>query len=87
MNDNVVIIIFAAVFVVIAIAVNFYIGIEVVQLIREVFGHMSEDARSRKMTASRNRKVEQPPGRQIEPFQDRETVERIINHLEEETAE
>lgn len=57
-------------------AVTVFIVLEIIEIGRGVFANIREDLRY-------SRSAIVPPERQVTPFQDRKTVERVIDHLEE----
>lgn len=60
--------------------VTVFIVLEVIEIGRGVVVSMRDDRRYSRSTIV-------PPDRQVTPFRDRETVERVIDYLEEEEKE
>lgn|SRR5574341_198133 len=89
--DNVVMLLVAGVFSMLALLVDFYIVVEIIRLVREFFAQLSEGSRAWAAQAEGQRAVQAAVGfeggRTITPFEDRDTVERLIDHFEEEEAE
>ena len=82
--DNILLLVVAGVFSMLALVVNFYIGVEVIHLIREAFAQFTDGSRRRRTSSkSDDHQVGVKVDRTITPFQDRGTVERLIGHLQE----
>lgn len=61
---------------VLALVASFFLGAEIVRALRDVF--------TPRTRAADETEGSDGPLRQITPFRDRETVQRIIDHLEDE---
>jgi hypothetical protein len=87
--DDMLLLVIAAVFFILALAVDIYIGVEVVRILREIIAQMMEGPFYGPGVPGEGELSGGgfAGGRAIMPFRDRETVRRLIKHFEAERAE
>lgn len=87
--DDLILLLGAGIFSLLALVMNFYIGLEVVRLVQEVFSYSPGSMRRRSLAGNgyseEGRLLQTEDSRddqRIAPFKDRDTVERLISHFE-----
>lgn len=84
--ENVLVLVIAGIFSMLALILTFFIGVEIVRLFREIFeqgqANRAYNAQLR-AAASTSTPASKGDGPSINPFQDRDTVERLITHFED----
>lgn len=85
--DDVVLLAIAAVFFILALAVDIYIGVEVIRILREIIAQMVEGPSYGSGVPGGLSGSGFVGGRMIMPFRDRETIRRLIKHFEAERTE
>ncbi|MBN1313004.1 MAG: hypothetical protein JXB30_16450 [Anaerolineae bacterium] len=76
-NENTMLVVMTVILVVLGAGVSIFIVLEIIEVVRGVYRRFRDDW-------GYSHPAIVPPERQVLPFRDRKTVERVIDRLEEE---